>query len=103
MSHLSRAELQRRDGNLDFLSIARIVPAFENGAVYGFKLLAIQPDSLSARVGLCNGDVLVALAGFPLTSPENALQAYARAKSAREVKLKVRRQGGDADLTVYIH
>jgi hypothetical protein len=100
---VSRAEYDRTYEDLNGLArTARIVPAFEKGQAYGFKLFSIQPGSPLARAGLCNGDVVMAMAGLPLTSPENALQLYSRLKGAREVKLEIRRKGKDAGLTLRI-
>lgn len=59
----------------------------------GFKLFAIQPDSLYARAGLKNGDVVLSINGMPLSTPEKALEAYAKMKEASRVETEVERDG----------
>src|SRR5204862_94387 len=49
---------------------ARIVPELREGHSAGFRLYAVRPDSVFARIGLRNADVVVAINGLPLTSPE---------------------------------
>ena len=62
---------------------ARIVPALRNGKPEGFKLYAIRPDSLVAKLGLENGDTLVAIAGMPLTSADKGLEAYTKVRDTK--------------------
>lgn len=71
---------------------ARVVPRYENGRFDGFKLFAIRPDSLWAKAGLKNGDIVRAANGRPLDSPNAALEAYAQAKGSGFV-LDVERRG----------
>lgn len=80
----------------------RVVPAFVDGKAVGFKVFAIQPDSGLARLGLCNGDVVTAVAGIPLTTPEQALEAYIRVKGAREIPFHFQRRGEEFDVRVRI-
>jgi hypothetical protein len=56
----------------------RIVPEAKGGKPIGFRLLALRPGTLLTRVGFQNGDVLRSLNDHPLTSPDKALEAYAR-------------------------
>lgn len=81
---------------------ARVTPAIQDGAVIGFKLFKIQPGSLYAAAGLCDGDVVKAVNGRALTSPDRALEVYTLAKTANEVSLAVRRGGADVTLTVHV-
>lgn len=61
---------------------ARLVPAVKDGAVIGFKLYAVRAGSWFDRLGLKNGDVLRAVNGLPLTSPQEALEAYEKVRDA---------------------
>ncbi|NMO20623.1 hypothetical protein HPC49_24965 [Pyxidicoccus fallax] len=98
---ITRAEYTRAFAAQDGAA-ARVVPAFVDGEAVGFKLFAIQPGSLYERVGLCNGDVVMQVAGIALKTPENALQAYSVAKGARELPFTLRRQGEDYTVRVRI-
>jgi len=72
---------------------ARVVPAFAEGRPVGFKLFGIRPDSPYALLGVRNGDTVVSLAGEPVTTPDRALEAYARLRHATEVQVEILRRG----------
>ena len=69
----NQAELMRQ---------ARIVPEQENGKVVGIRLFGVRPDTLLGALGMENGDRLQTINGFDMTSPEKALEAYARLRTA---------------------
>jgi general secretion pathway protein C len=71
----------------------RFVPAFRDGVAIGFKVFSIRPDSIYATVGLKNGDVIRLINGNDLSSPENALEIYAKLKSAARLDIVVDRAG----------
>lgn len=71
---------------------ARIVPAVANGRPSGFKLYAIRPCSIAARLGFESGDTVQSLNGLELTSPENALEAYLRLRTASEIDFRIIRR-----------
>lgn len=77
----------------------RIVPSFEKGRADGFKLFGIRPNSLYAKVGLKNGDVVVRINGFSITNPDEALAAYDKLRDAKTFRIEVRRQGRPKRLT----
>ncbi len=81
---------------------ARVVPAFRNGAPDGFKLYAIRPGSVYARLGLQNGDTLRAINGFELTSPDKVLDLYTGLRGAASLTLDLWRRGRSVMLTVEI-
>jgi hypothetical protein len=57
---------------MELAKTARVVPADKGG----FKLYAIRPSSMLAKLGLVNGDVVHAVAGIAIGSADAALQAY---------------------------
>ena len=71
---------------------ARVIPHEENGRVVGVKLYGIRRNSLLGRLGVRNGDMLRTINGFDMTSPDTALEAYSRLRSADKLKLAVKRQ-----------
>ena len=61
---------------------ARVIPHEENGRVVGVKLYGIRRNSLLGRLGVRNGDMLRTINGFSMTSPDTALEAYSRLRTA---------------------
>jgi hypothetical protein len=78
---------------MSFSKGARVVPAMKDGKPLGFKLYAIRPASLYARLGLLNGDTLVSVNGFELTSADKALEIYTKLREASRIEIVVERKG----------
>lgn len=81
---------------------ARIVPSMKNGQPDGLKLYAIRRTSFWAHVGLQNGDTLHAVNGYDLSSPDKALEAYARLRNASALEVELTRRGRDLVLNYAI-
>lgn len=77
----------------ELMKSARIVPEQKDGKVLGIRLFGIRPDTLLGTLGLQNGDRLEAINGFNMGSPEKALEAYARLRTASNLNVKVNRRG----------
>lgn len=61
-------------------------------------LSRVRKGSLLSRIGLKRGDAIEALNGFSLASPEKALQAFARLRTASNLWLRLRR--GEKPITI---
>lgn len=85
----NQAELMRQ---------ARIVPEQENGKVVGIRMFGVRPDTLLGTLGMENGDRLQTINGFDMTSPEKALEAYARLRTADHLTIQVNRRGQNMNL-----
>ena len=72
---------------------ARIVPSMVNGKPAGFKLYAVRPSSLYAKLGLANGDTILSINGQELTSADKALEIYAKIRDASRLEVSVERRG----------
>ncbi len=72
---------------------ARIVPAVKNGKPDGFKLYAIRPSSVYAKLGLTNGDTLQSINGFEMTSADKALEVYTKLREATQLEVEITRRG----------
>ena len=81
---------------------ARVVPAIANGKPSGFKLYAIRPGSIYARLGLANGDTLESINGFELTSADKALEVYTKLREATSLELVVVRSRKPLTLMISI-
>ena len=84
------------------LRSVRVVPEMKDGAIIGLRLFGIRPKSLLASLGLQNGDRLESINGFSLTSPEKALEAYARLTTASELRVRLNRGGKPVEISVTI-
>jgi general secretion pathway protein C len=84
-------EIMENQGTL--MRSARIVPEQKNGETLGIRLFGIRPDTLLGTLGLQNGDRLEEINGFKMGSPEQALEAYARLRTASSLTIKVNRRG----------
>ncbi|HUJ57975.1 MAG TPA: type II secretion system protein GspC [Kofleriaceae bacterium] len=76
-----------------FAKGARVVPAMTGGKASGFKLYAIRPDSVFAKLGLTNGDTLDAINGFQMTSMDQALEVYSKLREANSFQVDITRRG----------
>lgn len=81
---------------------ARILPSLRGGAVEGFKVFAVRPTGLVARLGLANGDTVTAIGGVALDSLDHATAALAAARAAERIEVTVVRRGRTAPLVITI-
>lgn len=85
------------------LSQARAVPYFRNGQSIGMRLFAIRSGSLYEKLGLKNGDILMAVNSNSLSDPTQALKIFEQLKSERSIQLKVERSGEEKQLQYSIN
>ncbi|HEY4179791.1 MAG TPA: type II secretion system protein GspC [Kofleriaceae bacterium] len=76
---------------------ARVVPSAK-----GFKLYAIRPSSVFAKLGLSNGDTLASINNIDLTSVDKALEAFNKLREASSLELEVTRRGKPVTLKYQI-
>jgi hypothetical protein len=81
-----------------FFRAVRIVPHVENGVAAGFRIFGVSPGSFTAAIGLKNGDTVYRINGFDLTSPDQALAAYARLRTAATLTVELFRRGAPLTL-----
>lgn len=81
---------------------ARIVPSVKDGKPNGFKLYAIRPSSVYAKIGLRNGDTIHAINGFELTTPDKALEVYTKVREASNLSVSVIRRGKPVNMNYNI-
>ncbi len=72
---------------------ARIVPSIRNSKSNGFKLYAIRPSSIYAKIGLMNGDTILSVNGLTLSSPDKAIETYKQVESAKRFTVQLTRRG----------
>jgi general secretion pathway protein C len=86
------------ENQAELMRSARIVPEQENGKVVGIRLFGIRPETLLGTLGLENGDRLQTINGFDMASPEKALEAYARLRTADHLTVQVNRRGQNTNI-----
>jgi len=86
------------ENQAELMKQARIVPEQENGKVVGIRLFGVRNDTLLGVLGMENGDRLQSINGFDMTSPEKALEAYARLRTADHMTVSVNRKGSNMNL-----
>lgn len=86
------------ENQADLMRQARIVPEQENGRVVGIRLFGVRPDTLLGTLGMENGDRLQTINGFDMSSPEKALEVYARLRTADKLTVQINRRGQNLNL-----
>jgi general secretion pathway protein C len=86
------------ENQAELMKQARIVPEQENGKVVGIRLFGVRNDTLLGALGMENGDRLQSINGFDMTSPEKALEAYARLRTADHMTVQINRKGSNMNL-----
>ena len=89
---IPREQFEEMTSNLGpLLTQARVVPNFQDGAIDGYKIFAIQPDSVYTQIGLQNGDVIRNINGVEIDSPERALQLFQTLRTERNFSIDLAR------------
>lgn len=86
----------------ELMRAARIVPEQENGKVIGMRMFGIRSDTLLGVLGMESGDRLEKINGFEMGSPEKALEAYARLRTAEKLTVNVNRRGQPMTIDFHI-
>lgn len=92
------------ENQAELMKSARIVPEKgPDGKTVGIRLFGVRPDTLLGSLGLKNGDRLETINGFNLANPEEALNAYARLRTAGKLSLSVTRRGQPTSIDININ
>ncbi|MCS6914791.1 MAG: type II secretion system protein GspC [Myxococcales bacterium] len=81
---------------------ARFVPHIKDGKPAGFKVYAIRPGSVFAKLGMQNADLVKAINGLDMSTPDKALEAYTKLKSASHLTMLIERRGENVTLDYQI-
>jgi hypothetical protein len=85
-----------------YMKGARILPAMKDGKAQGYKLYAIRPGSLYAKLNFLNGDTLVSINGMEIVSADRGLELYAKLREVKKFAVVVERRGQPVTLAVEI-
>jgi general secretion pathway protein C len=86
------------ENQAELMRSARIVPEKEGDKVVGIRMFGIRPDSLLGTLGMQNGDRLQTINGIDMGSPEKALEAYSRLRTAERLTVTVNRGGKNQNI-----
>jgi general secretion pathway protein C len=78
---------------VELMRQVRIEPELDRGRVVGIRLRGVRAGTLLAAIGIHEGDRLERVNGFDITSPEKALEALARLRTAEHLTLSITRDG----------
>ncbi|HMA94433.1 MAG TPA: type II secretion system protein GspC [Polyangiaceae bacterium] len=97
--HVDRAVVEKiLSDQSELMKSARVVPDTQDGKIVGVRLFGIRPDTLLGVLGLQNGDRLETINGFDMASPEKALEAYMRLRTADGLKVQLNRRGAPMNI-----
>jgi general secretion pathway protein C len=81
---------------------ARFVPYIAAGEQKGFLLREVKFGGIYHSLGLQNGDVLLRINEYDISSPENALQAFTALRGINRAQLDILRHGSRMTMTYQI-
>jgi general secretion pathway protein C len=84
------------------LTDARFIPNMIEGRQQGFVLRELKPGGIYASLGLQNGDVLLRINEYSISSPDTALQAITALKGIDRAQLDIIRNGSKTTMTYQI-
>jgi general secretion pathway protein C len=91
---IERKMLDRQLQDLPKLqSEARVVPHYKDNQYQGFKLVGVRPGSLYRAIGIRSGDVITAVNGNKIDSPNKALELFEQLKSSSNINVEIERRG----------
>lgn len=74
-------------------SYLRVLPARSSAGLEGLRIVDLGAGSAPARAGVRTGDVITAVNGYALASPEDGLRAFAGAGEGRALVAEIERDG----------
>jgi general secretion pathway protein C len=91
------------ENQAELMRTTRIMPQEQNGHVVGVQLFGVRDSSLLARLGMRNGDTLNRINGLDIGTPDRALEAYSRLRTADHIQLTLTRNGQPVNIDFNIH
>lgn len=90
------------ESQADLTRMVRIVPESDGGKVVGIRLFGVRPGTLLYLIGFQNGDRLESVNGLDVGTPEHALEAYARFRTAPDISVVLNRRGSPTRLDYHL-
>ena len=98
-----RSDVQDALKNINtLLSQVRIRPHFKDGKADGLAVSNIKGDSIFAKLGLRDGDIVQGVNDRPIRSPDDIVSFYNKLTSASRISLQINRRGQDRTINYRI-
>ena len=98
-----RSDVQDALKNINtLLSQVRIRPHFKDGKADGLALSNIKGDSIFAKLGLRDGDIVRGVNDRPIRSPDDIVSFYSKLTSGSRMSLQINRRGQDRTINYRI-
>jgi general secretion pathway protein C len=81
------------ENQAELMRTTRVMPHTEGGRIVGLTMFGVRSGTLLGRIGIQNADVLTRINGLEIASPDKALEAYARLRTADRLQVSVIRNG----------
>jgi hypothetical protein len=104
----THATISRRGADATLANVAlmarslRVEAEMKDKHPIGFRIVSVKPASVLDRLGLLAGDVVLSLNGHDLSTPQKALEAYAKLRSANKFQARLLRSGKPVTLELKI-
>lgn len=84
----SYVEQELGPGFVKILESGRLVPFSAEGAMKGFKLVGVKPESLWRKVGLSSGDVLTSVNGISMAEPDKGFTIFESLQNEKQIRVE---------------
>jgi len=91
------------ENQAELMAATRIMPMSQGGRIVGVQMFGIRGGSLLGRLGMQEGDVLNRINGLDIGTPDRALEAYSRLRTADRIQISVTRGGQPVNIDFAIH
>jgi general secretion pathway protein C len=86
------------ENQAELMRTTRVMPHMEGSRIVGLTMFGVRANNLLGRIGLQNADVLTRINGLEIASPDKALEAYARLRTADRLSVSVLRNGAPVNI-----
>lgn len=81
---------------------ARVVPNMMNGKTVGYRIFNIVPDSIYAKIGIVNSDIIERVNGVEIKGPDTLYHLFQQIKSENRITLDLTRAGKRESIKIEI-
>ena len=81
---------------------ARAMPVQKDGKFNGIRIFGVRRNSPLMAIGIKNGDMVQAINGHDLSSPDKMLEAYAKVKDVDNLTISITRRGKPVEMKYHL-
>jgi general secretion pathway protein C len=81
---------------------ATALPHFQDGAIVGFSLTQIDQDSIFAKGGFVDSDIITSVNGIPMNSIPGAIKLLNSLREAPSIDVEVLRDGAKRNVQLKV-